>query len=60
MMHKLSIVTVSTCDQTVKRSNASAFGMSQTPTNHSLVVVCIMSLLFALAGYGIAELSLLN
>ena len=59
MMHKLSIVAVPTCDHSVKRPIASAFDPPQMPTNYSLIVVCIMTFLFALAGYGIAELSLL-
>jgi len=60
VMHKLSIVSVSTYNRFEKPANASAFGSSQTPTNYSLIVVCIISLLFALAGYGMAELSLLE
>jgi len=60
MLHKLSIVTFSVSDRFEKRGHANAFDAPQTPTNYSLIVVCITSLMFALAGYGMSELTLLD
>ena len=54
-----TIATVSACRRIERLTDASAFGgASQVATNYSLIVVCMVFVLFALAGYAMAELSM--
>ena len=61
MTPNLSIAAASASHRIEKRTDARTFSDAfETQTNFSLVIVCVVLVLFALAGYGIAELSLLE